>query len=102
VTRSADGSTTSNCVQIPVQSVCQPPYSDLGVGQSFNGGATSGSAEGTPAAAGDTAEGASSAPKASTQSGCQVGSGPADLSSGAWLGLLGIAAFARRRKAERA
>ena len=37
VSRSADGSTTSDCVQTPVQNVCQPPYSDLGVGQSFNG-----------------------------------------------------------------
>ena len=89
-------------MQIPVQNGCQPPYSDLGVGQSFNGTATSGSAEGTPAAARDTAEGAGSAPKASTQGGCQIGSAPADPSSGAWLGLLGIAAFARRRKAERA
>jgi MYXO-CTERM domain-containing protein len=104
VSRSADGSTTSNCVQVPVQNVCQPPYSDLDVGQSFNGGATSGLAEGTPTAASDTGAGAgaSSGSKASTQGGCQVGSGPVDLSSGAWLGLLGIAAFARRRKAERA
>ena len=102
VSRSVDGSTISNCVQTSVQNVCQPPYSDLGVGQSFNGSATSGSAEGAPQAASDTAEGTGSAPKTSTQGGCQVGSGPVDLSSGAWLGLLGIAAFARRRKAERA
>jgi len=101
VSQSVDGSTISNCVQTPVQNVCQPPYSDLGVGQSFNGSATSGSA-GAPQAAADTAEGSGSAPKASTQGGCQVGSGPADLGSGAWLGLLGLAAFARRRKAERA
>jgi MYXO-CTERM domain-containing protein len=106
VSASVDGAatTTNNCTPVvtdPGPSVCEPPYADLGIGQSFGGanGSTP-TAAGSPKAVSDVA---STTPgQNDAGGGCQMGSGPADVSVGAWAGLFGLAAFARRRRGQRA
>jgi hypothetical protein len=88
-----------------VQSVCEPPYEGLaesagfGSGESYN----SASSGAVPTAAGASAPVAAPGPTgsaASTQEGCQVGRGAVDAGDGVWFGLFGLAAFARRRRAQ--
>ena len=110
VSRSTDGGPSSTtCMPptpVPVQSVCEPPYRDLGISQGFGAGESTGSAPpraGDPTGtAGTASDRGAAGPGASSQGGCQLGSGPVDASAGAWLGLFGVAAFARRRRSQRA
>src|ERR1019366_6595851 len=107
VSDTADGSTT--CTPIappPVQSVCEPPYLNVGSDQGF-GSETSGSGSAPPLASGgpsgagsNTGAGGSTAGPENT-AGCQMGPGPADVSVAGWAGLFGLAAFARRRSRAR-
>ncbi len=99
-----DGGTSGPCTPPPppppAQSVCQPPYADLGIGQTLRDNSTS-SGTGTPPnaapAGGESHATGASGAGPSSQGGCQLGSGRADTSGAAWMALFGLAAFARRR-----
>jgi MYXO-CTERM domain-containing protein len=91
----------------PVQSVCQPPYQDLGVSAGFGAGESQDSSLGVPAptAAGPSNAGKDNATTATGgavvgDGGCQVGHGPVDASAGVWFGLFGLGIFARRRRSQ--
>jgi MYXO-CTERM domain-containing protein len=112
---SADGSPiATDCTPIqlpPVQSVCEPPYYDLG----FSGGSGEGLSAAAPTTGTDNA-GSGSASKGATpsasgasgsdssdQGGCSMSSSPSDArGAGVWAALIGLAAFTRRRRASRA